>query len=688
MAETGEAQRECVLVAEGRPRAVVVLDEKTRAPAAGAVNELLRGIAKATGARLFVDGTAVFANTLEPPRPAPVIIRFRPGDPARLGKDGFRVRVTADRLDFEAAQAAGFRNAVYTCLERWCGFRWLWPGPDGEVYQRQATLRVPAGQWQEQPAYRWRHLLYTDMPGDEETKWGIQEFHMRVSPACHLLFKEWLRRNRMGGLKVLLGHTWGRFASPDEFGRDHPEYFAEIGGSRQAGIDSFDGKHGGQLCTSNPAVIDLLTRRVRETFDRRPDLDAISISPNDGSGFCECDDCLAIDIRHGNPPPEQGEDRGGELAGEFRDDADRTGPGRRITGPITDRMFTFANAIAAGIARTHPDKYLLLLVYSLYREPPRQVRLADNIIAQFCVSCHQHWEPAIRDADRSAVDRLAAMTGETGIYEYFDQGAWPGLTRSFPDLVADSVTYFHRAGVRHYSTQAGTGFATNGFNLWFLARALWDTGASVDPLLDDYCRRGFGPAAAPMRRYLELWRDRWRKCRGIARLGGSLPGSAGGEGRNLAPFAQLLALYPPDFIVKATAAIEAARRETAAGSPERTRVDFFGRALAGGRLALEAARFSAALEQEGWPLRAPQVTPAAVAALGDPDTVRARASEALARWARWEACLEESRDDFLFSFFWARYCFDSRRNLHPHWALQQVLACLDGPADSKEPDTA
>lgn len=679
MAEKKITGAGCVLAAGGESRARVVLGADVRPFCVDAVQELVTGIAKSTGARIFIDGGAVFQRVLEPVRPAPAEIHFNlsgegPADP---GRDGFRILVSGGRIDFEARGRQGFFNAVYAFLERHCGFRWLWPGEDGEVYDCLDVMEVPVGETSEKPDYRWRNLMYGDMPGGGDDKWQIQEFHMRCSPANGALFNQWLRRNRMGGLKVLTGHTWGRFVNPDRYGRTHPEYFAETKGSRQASIDSFDGKHGGQLCTSNQEVIDLLVRRVRECFDRFPDLDAVSISPNDGEGFCECEACLARDIHFGNPPPGVGAGKGAALSESFRDDADATGESKRITGPITDRIFEFANRIAAEIAVSHPDKMLLLLVYSVYREPPRQVKLADSIIAQFCVSCHQHWAPEIREKDYQAVSDLAKMSGATGIYEYYDQGAWPGATRSFPDLIADSVRFFHGIGVQHYSVQASTGMAANGFNLWFLARALWDTGVRVDPLLDEYCRKAFTGAAGPMRRYLELWRRRWQECRGITGMGSVLPGS-GPEGEKMTPFEQVLRLYPPDFMARAGAELEAARRAVEPLSAARRRIEFVGRALEGTRIMLDAARVSYALGDRGWPLKSVAVTEEAVRALGPRDQVLGEAKEALKRWARWEAFLESVRDDFVFSFFWARYCFDARKTMHPHHALGQIVAILEG----------
>jgi hypothetical protein len=46
-------------------------------------------------------------------------------------------------------------------------------------------------------------------------------------------------------------------------------------------------------------------------------------------------------------------------------------------------------------------------------------------------------------------------------------------------------------------------WAVAGLNQYVMAKLLWDMDQSVDAIIDDYCEKGFGPAARPMRRYFE-----------------------------------------------------------------------------------------------------------------------------------------------------------------------------------------
>ena len=666
-----------VLVADGQSRTRVVLmnlNDALRPHCHDAVVELLRGIALSTGVRIYVDGGEY---SLEPVRPAPVALYFKPlSTGSDLGPDGFRICVSAEEITIEARHRSGFSNAVYTFLERYCGFRWLWPGDDGEVFTRQQELRIPVGMFEERPDYQWRHLLHVDMPDDTHNKWGIMEFHMMCASSCDAHFRQWMKRNRMGGRKGMIGHTWGRFVSPFQYARSNPEFFAEINGVRGRHAENFNGKHGAQLCTSNPQVVDLMVQRIRESFDQDPELDIVSISPNDGKAFCECDACIALDVAYGNSPPIENAAAGEGLEATLRDDVDMTSGGSRITGPITDRLFDFANRVAARIAESHPGKDLLLLVYGPYRDPPRHVRLADNVIAQYCVRCHQHSDKALRKHNFDAISALTRMAGKTGIYEYFDQGAWPAMPRSFPDLIADAVRYYHDQGVRHFSTQAGTGFAANGFNLWFLSRVLWDTRTDVDDALTDYCARGFGRGADAMQTYFNLWRERFRECKGFPEEDLTQM-SAQHSLVSSGPFETVLKVYPPSFMDSVNDALDRALEAVDSFSPEYRRICFFGRAVKGIEIVLEASRVSYALRDQGWPLvNALPITAEKIAHLGPPATVLQSARKALRLWNRWEAFLESVRNDFVFSFFWARANYDYRRKCAPHAALQQIVDLL------------
>lgn len=666
-------EKNCILVRDGLANAKIVSQTESWEESRQAIMELVNGIAKSTNTRVPIDNRQVMTQNFETNKDTAVKIYFK--KIKGINKDGFLISVKSSEIHFNAASESGFLNAVYTFLNKYCGFLWIWPGNYGEVYTKCENLEVPIGEICEEPAYLWRDILETDMGAYGVSKWTLSEAHMFPDEITMSQFRQWCRRNKLGGLKVYKAHTWGELINPDEYGKDHLDYFAEVNGTRENSLKNWDGKHGGQLCTTNHEVVDLMVSKVRNFFNTHPEYDAISISPNDGKGFCECDNCIKMDTKFMSFGNQSGKKDNNDYDSTFKDDTDNTAASKRIREPITDRMFTFANEIAEQIALSHPDKYLLLLVYSSYRTPPSKVKLAPNVIAQFCLQCSRYWEDDIRKADYINIETLKKSAEKVGIYEYYDQGNWPGVVRLFPELICESIKNLNKRGVRFYSTQAGTGFATNGLNLWFMARALWNPNIDVEDAMNEYCNSAFAEAADHMKSYYDLWRSKWKEFKGLSRFQHVDPMSAILSLYKM-PFDQIRCLYPISFIEKCELELEKAKAAVSQSSMERKRIDFVEWGVKATRIAVEAAEVSYKLRDEGWPMLVSEVTADVVKNLGDANEVYTKAMYALSFWERWEAFIEKAKNEFVLSYFWARYCFDGRKTTHPHFALHKILEIL------------
>jgi len=82
-------------------------------------------------------------------------------------------------------------------------------------------------------------------------------------------------------------HSWFAICPLSKYGKDHPEYFALVNSARVNHYDGDDNSHGGELCTSNPEVVQVFIQAACDYFKANPDRDMFSISPNDGGGFCD-----------------------------------------------------------------------------------------------------------------------------------------------------------------------------------------------------------------------------------------------------------------------------------------------------------------------------------------------------------------------------------------------------------------
>lgn len=620
------------LVQQGAPHAAIVHDAAASLAEQRAAAELRDYVARITGATLPIvttpqHGLAHSLYVTTPGRLGSAQVNL-----AGLRREGLVIQTVGNDLYLAGADADGVAFTVYAFLERFCGVRWLWPGRTGEVVPRQPTLTVPEIDVREEPDFLWRKFGPGGPLWEQTDKW-TKERELGVGQEHQDEMDRWEQRNRLGGCKVVDGHAWAWLIPAELYGQTHPEYFALVNGQRDC--QPHDGKHANQLCTSNPELLAEFVRRAREYLDTH-EVDVLSISPNDGSGFCECDRCRALD------------------SGETYQRGDR------VVRALTDRIFAFSNQVAEQIAESHPDKRLLLLVYGAYITPPKRVRLHDHVIAQFCMHSAAHGNPRIKDRDERQWRGLAQMSSQLGIYEYFINGSWPDLPRVFVTTLADSIRSCWADGCRYYSPQTGDGFALGGPTYYVAAKLLWDAHADVAALLDDYYARGYGPAAQPMRRYYELIEETWRGSGSAADLS------------DASDYCWLLGVYSPHFLERCRGYLQAAR--AAADAPEiRERVALAEEGLLYAQLTMGAVAATQRLVDLGlrpFPVQAgldswPQVS-------ANPQACQFL-DEALQAWEERDRYVEAQKQGFALSFFWIKYN-DGYRHFNPVKTLRAIRA--------------
>ena len=546
---------------------------------------------------------------------------------ADLGREAFEVEATRERLRVRARTAAGLEHGVHFLLDRAFGVRWLWPGESGTVLPRAENVTWPLGSEVHEPAWAWRRLWLGGAFWREDDPYLAELKYGRVRPETLRELTRWQRRNRLGGLRIADGHRWAEICSPLVYGEDHPEYFALVAGERDTRY--LDGKHGNQPCTANPDVTRLTADYIKAQFRAKPELDGFSLAANDGKGFCECDACRAIDDWAGP-------------GGHESTDLDATtaeGPGVHARGTeraLTDRMLRFANDVAEKVTEEFPDKLLLVLVYSLYRTPPKRVKLHPNVIAQFCTSTWSYVSEDIYAREMDILSGLAAYTEKRGIYDYFVNGANGAMPRGFARALHRALRGFHERGCRYFATQAGLDFATGGFAYFLAARCLWDADLTFEDVLDDYCASGFGAGADAVRRFLTVYMRRWEETGAGKELG-----EKGMEA--LTP-----KLYPAAWRLARRAELEEAF--ALCGGPEAERVRFLREGLDFLDLLCEACEGVARLKAASAPDE-----PEAIAAWAATTPDRQTVADALLSRKRMLDWMDAYRDGFHVTAMWFEY---------------------------------
>ncbi len=565
--------------------------------------------------------------------------------------DAFRIEVDGTGMTLSAVDERGWTMAVYWILGKWVGVRWIWPGADGECLPDVSEIRIPSGIQTVIPDFVWRDI------GPGGPVWQSHtvreaEKAMGVESSMVETFHLWMRRNLMGGLRAQDGHQAVRLLDPRVYGKEHPEYFALVGAVRQSEFEN--GKHGNQLCTSNPEVIETVAANVCHFFRMHPHIEMLSISPNDGGGFCECLDCRAQD-----PVSEEA------LQGDFA--AFKEGGAMNVTRSITDRIFKFANAVAERVFEEFRDRRLLLLVYSAYRDPPRETALHPMVIAQFCCQCSRYGNDEVRQSDIQSVEALSEWTWRRGIYEYFEQGAWPGIVRLFPQRIAESVKLWHSKGFRYYSTQGSWGFAVGAPNYYILAAMLWETDQDWREILRGFCEHGFGSAAVDLQHYFTAFADRWESYQAALR---GLKGDTSAQGGGYRDVGQL---YPSDFLATMRALLDRARAKLTDYPIQSGRVAFVARGLEFTEAYVWACRELVSwCEAGGGNIDADGVIIIRREWM-DSKEKKEWLERILEQWTALDRIIAEARKEPTLSFFWLRYHRDVRKQGEPLKSLRAAL---------------
>lgn len=261
-----------------------------------------------------------------------------------------------------------------------------------------------------------------------------------------------------GAYHTFGGHTYPKAVPPEKYFKTHPEYYAVRGGVRKA--DPVNPA----LCISNPEVKKLIVRKLVECYDAGADI--VELGQNDGGAFCECDKCRVL---YGLGPKDTGE-----------------------------KLWRFHAGIAAEVAKLRPGKTVQILNYGKTRLPPTTfTKFPENVMIE------------MTDTTPAAFERWSKYSVPRGFTAYiYLWGQWPqpGCTakHSFR-AVADAARLMVAKGVKSiYRCGYGELFGTEGPAYYVYNRLIADPTLDEQALVDEYCLRNFGEAAAkPMREFFD-----------------------------------------------------------------------------------------------------------------------------------------------------------------------------------------
>ena len=432
----------------------------------------------------------------------------------------------------------GTCRAVLMFLEDHCGVRWFLPTPEGEIIPPARDISAP------------RDLAKSFVPA-----FAYDDGRAAYSPGFHAPTggtpASIINNNRMG-IPALAGtHTY-YYAVPSGIGpykdrgggkgyfKDHPEYFAMINGKRTGGAE------GNSLCSTNPGVKKLLVRWIQERFDEG--FEWVSLGQEDGYIRCECPECEKLD--------------------NWRSGAGREAP--------AERLFLLHKAVIDELAKSHPDKKVILLCYAPTAWPSKKIDyFGDNCILQLT-----NLSSEVIKAWRG---KAAGMPGYL-ICLFNIQTPMGVDIHATQREIAEKIRYLHKSGFVGLSIFAEAGWGFQGPVFYTLGKMMGDPSLDYKVLMEDYCRGLYGQAAYTMLDFLNLLYARHEQVMplpvedfGDSYIEATLK-SGTRASRWLTTNDRYLLLYPPDFLDRLEELLQKAETEAdterARGWVRLTRDDF------------------------------------------------------------------------------------------------------------------
>ena len=485
------------VIADGKPRAAIVLAKQPTRSAQLAALELQEHLKLASGATLPIlkAGDPLPENTLPlyvgeskatramglmsyPFQPQESLIKVTPKAIVLIGRDdpdtgpvtyeksgawpGFNLATPFYRL--------GTLYAVYEFLERFCGVRWYMVTDLGRVVPPRDGLALEPTELRFRPWTSLRQIGRNTWgtPGDlgEVDLYGKRRYK-RWAPARELIL--YALRTRAGGEPYSVNHSVYGYA--ERFGKEHPDWF----------VDS-NPAHNTQLRYHHPQVIEQVAKDAIAYFSlpfakRRFGAKMIHASRVAAGDFFPV---MSLDNRNygaDTKPPQQ---------------LERQGRGYG-SGVSSNYIFTWVNNVARKVAEVYPGGWISTCAYAGMFEPP-EFDMEPNVAVTVCMA--DGWRDGgygieMLHAWRARVSRLYT-------WEYFYSN------RRFPRIRPHKLARYIQGHLRPLGVEGmfmevgDTNAVMVHLDHYVTMRLLSHAEEEIDQILDEYFRLFYGPAAKPI----------------------------------------------------------------------------------------------------------------------------------------------------------------------------------------------
>ena len=348
--------------------------------------------------------------------------------------DGFLIHTETNNLYIFGPHEMSSLYGVYHLLENYLGCTYT--GTNSIHVEKQYGAVELDLHVVQNPSFRYRETLQLIPNADPRyAKW--HKLHNRAD-----FNSEW-------GLFV---HTFKDLVPVSEYFDEHPEWFSEMNGRRV---------RDGQLCLSNPDVLEVLCANLEKKIKENPDCKIWSVSQNDNESSCQCENCHRLDS---------------------------------IYGGQSGTMIWFVNQVAERFS----DKVISTLAYQQTRHAPKNIKPADNVNIMLCsIECPRH-RPISDDTSKYSFQHdlkdWTALTSNIFLWDYVVQ--FRNYMDPFPNLhvIQPNLQDFHKHGIPMIFEQGSNQNITENYEwrTYLIAHLLWNVNLDVDSLRSRFLDAHYG----------------------------------------------------------------------------------------------------------------------------------------------------------------------------------------------------
>ena len=330
---------------------------------------------------------------------------------------------------------------VYDFLEKYFGIRWY--STDLTLIPKLKEIEIPLS----------KEIIYK--PPVTTRTVHSRLFYKDSSFADKLKMSNEAFPNYVPNARV---HTFHRFMPFEKFYLDHPEYYALRNGKRLAT----------QLCLTNEDVFEIVRDSVASFFNKNPLSSVISVSQDDNTQYCTCENCSKIDEKEKSP------------AGS---------------------MIYFVNKIA----RLFPEKTISTLAYQYTRKPPL-TKPDSNVLITLCsIECDRSIpiSEGCKDFESDLIG-WSKLTENIRIWDYTTQ--FTNFLAPFPNwgTIKPNINLFVNSNAKWIFEQHSNN-PSELFELrsYLMAKLLWNPNLDSDLVIKDFTNGYYGEGGEYIVEYIE-----------------------------------------------------------------------------------------------------------------------------------------------------------------------------------------